>query len=111
MKRDVVAAKRYLHSRGAVVATVDKGAGRMFIMCPVVNWQIMKQSWPDEPHSCEILCPAEATIELSDLVEQNINYEHITAYAENNWQRIAPTVSTHLIEGRHFLFFIFFLSM
>jgi len=90
MKRDVVAAKRYLHGRGAVVATVDKGAGRLFVMCPVVNWMIMKQSWPDEPHRCEVMCPAGATEELSDLVEQNINYNYIKAYNDNNWQSIAP---------------------
>ena len=48
-KDDVIQAKRYIHNNGGCVAPVDKGAGRLAIMCPVVAWQTMKQAWPDEP--------------------------------------------------------------
>ena len=88
-KRDVIAAKNFLQRKGAVVSAVDKGAGLLCIMCPVVNWQIMRQAWPNEPHRCTVICPANATAVESEQIETEIIAGHAKEFHAKNWQRIA----------------------
>ena len=88
-KDDVIQAKRFLHKNGACVAPVDKGAGRLAIMCPVVMWQAMRQAWPDEPERCEVLCPATASRKSADDTEQRLLREYVKYYHQKDWKRIS----------------------
>eukprot|EP01050_Picozoa_sp_SAG11_P028373 SAG11_NODE_7555_length_1129_cov_2.461165_1_plen_294_part_00 len=87
LQRDVLRAKKYL--RRACVSPVDKGGGRLAIMCPVVQHLVMQKSWPDEPERCTVLCPSTATDEESAKIETKILQEEILTYEEKNWSRIA----------------------
>ena len=85
----MIQAKRYIHNNGGCVAPVDKGAGRLAIMCPVVAWQTMKQAWPDEPARCNIICEATADRELTDKIEQQILQKYVKHYHQQDWSRIS----------------------
>eukprot|EP01050_Picozoa_sp_SAG11_P014553 SAG11_NODE_1805_length_4229_cov_1.746005_3_plen_406_part_00 len=87
LKRDVLASKKYL--RHACISSVDKGAGRMAIMCPVVQHTVMQKSWPSEPDRCTIVCGANSTEEAAAEAEAQIIAADIDTYRRAGWQRIA----------------------
>ena len=68
---------------------MDKGAGRLCIMCPVVNWLVMQQAWPNEPHRCTVICPANASAEKSEEIKKEIIRKHVAEFTVKNWKRIA----------------------
>ena len=86
---DGMNAKRYIHKNGACVSSVDRGAGRLAIMCPVVAWQTMKQAWPDEPERCVIMSPATANRTSTDKLERDILDNYAKYYHQQDWSRIS----------------------
>ena len=78
-----------MQRKGAIISAVDKGAGKLFIMCTVVNWFVMQESWPNEPHRCTVICPANATAEKSEAIEKEIIRKYAAEFTVKNWRRIA----------------------
>eukprot|EP01050_Picozoa_sp_SAG11_P019713 SAG11_NODE_3188_length_2623_cov_11.721078_4_plen_206_part_00 len=86
-KQDVLKVKRYL--RGACISHVDKGAGRLAIMCPVVQHMVMAKAWPCEPHRCTAVCNATESAETFVDIEHEILKREIDTYHRMGWQSIA----------------------
>eukprot|EP01050_Picozoa_sp_SAG11_P022618 SAG11_NODE_4319_length_1950_cov_1.651540_4_plen_166_part_01 len=87
LKRDVLRAKKYL--RHACISPVDKGAGRLAVMCPAVQHLVMRQAWPDEPERCTVLSDSDASADEFAAAENRILTEEIATYHEKGWCRIA----------------------
>eukprot|EP01050_Picozoa_sp_SAG11_P011157 SAG11_NODE_1163_length_5624_cov_7.819186_4_plen_320_part_00 len=84
-KQDVLKVKRYL--RGACISPVDKGAGRLAIMCHVVQHMVMEKAWPCEPHRCTVVCKATESAETSADIENEILKREIDTYHRMGWRQ------------------------
>ena len=76
---DVAAVRSDL--RHCVISEIDKCRGKLFIMCPFVQWHVMQAAWPNELDRYDV-------VDQTTTSERRILRQMARTHAKRGWERL-----------------------